>query len=353
MISTVLATLRQTSETNGLIGTFVESINDALSRRFFNFSNCTAAFFFEPGTENFLELFNIVSNVFEQNILRDLINITDLIHTDLKTPPPWAGPDVLPFAGQFLRSAAVHQSAFVNSVDARITSSQPVKRLLEKSHRPHAAVELRSILVAFGSLNLLIKALTTPADLPSSGFIDEFSNHIMSPTVPHVILQLYVNRVQQHFVAEPAPADGLYVRFHGPVNPVAAFVPGQPFYTPVCPAIGSAHAALARLLVAAHRTLCCTPGYTNDILSTTNFVVSFFYMSYDSVWAASRASIPVARAQVRADIAQPPTPRPGAPKTPSGRVVTPTEASRAFRPPSAEAMKNAFLARATSPSKTF
>jgi hypothetical protein len=346
MIPAVLAALRQTPETNALINTFVESIDDALLRRFFGFSNCTAAFFFAPGTENFTELYNIVAYVFEQNIVRDLIDVTNLTPEDIKVMPLWAGPDVQPFAEQYIRSAAVHQSAFVNSIAARITSTEAVKRLLEKSHRPNAIVELRSILMAFGSLNLLIKALKSDAT--------------------HPITQAYLHRVVQTFAAEPTIPDGLYCNFKGAVNVAAECgVPDQPFYTPVRPASGNAHATLAKLLVAAHRTSCCIPGFTNDILSTTNFVVSFLYSSYDSIWTASRTAtlarapappVPAAPA-VRADIVEPPTPRMGAPKTPSGRrAITPTEASRTFRPPSAEAMlkaMNGFSARITSPSATF
>jgi hypothetical protein len=352
MLPAVLTSLEQTRETNGLIHSFVESMNDALSRRFFCFSNCTAAFFFEPGTEDYNELYVCVYNIFEQRILTDLLDTIELFPNDLEKLPLWAGGHVLQFAGQFIRSPGVHQSAFVYTIDERITSTQTVKRLLEKSHRPNAAIELRSILMAFGSLNLLMKAMVT-----SDERIDI-----------HVILKAYTSRVEKFFKAEPTLADGLYVRFRGPVN-TACLLPDEPYYLPVKPATGGAHAALAKLLVAAHRTLCCVPGHATDILATTNFVVSFLYSPCcNHIWTMSRASIPVrapavaaapvASAAPHADLVAPPTPRVGAPKTPSGRVKppTPTEASRTFRPPSAEAMLkaiNGFSSRITSPSNTF
>lgn len=361
MLPAVLTSLELTHETNGLIHSFVESINDALSRRFFSFSTCTAAFFFEPGTENYDELYNVVYKIFEQRILTDLLDITVLFPGDIEGKLPFtAGAHVRQFAGQFIRTPGVHQSAFVSIIDERITTALTVKRLLEKSHRPHAAIELRSILMAFGALNLLIKALTTPGEQPGTCIIGGPS----SPAASHVILKAYTGRLEKTFKAEPALAAGLYVRFNGPLNPFACLIPGEPLYMPVQPASGDAHAALAKLLVAAHRTLCCVPGHATDILATTNFVVSFLNSPCNNrVWTMSRASIPVrapaapapapAAPAPRADLVAPPTPRAGAPKTPSGRVVTPTEASREFRPPSAEAYKNAFSARITSPSNTF
>jgi hypothetical protein len=372
MLPTVLAALRQTPETNSLIHTFVGGINDAFNLTPFAFSNCTASYFFEPGTKNYSALYSIIAD-FESKIMLDLINITTLVQEDLQTHPLWAGPDVLPFAEQYIRSAAAHQSAFVISINNRVII--PARSTLALSHRPNAINELRSILMAFGSLRLLTQALATPADRKSFSVDEE-----PRPAVPHVILRAYLNRVVQNFASEPSLPDGLYVRFLGPMNVAYtySFEPDVPIWTPMPSASGNAHAALARLLVAAHRTSCCIPGFTNDILTTTRFVVSFFYSSYHSIWAASITPPPApaptaapapaaaptaAPAPARADIVQPPTPRPGAPKTPSGRVLTPTESSRTFRPPSAEAMmkamsatsssSNGFLARATSPGKTF
>jgi ApbE superfamily uncharacterized protein (UPF0280 family) len=109
------------------------------------------------------------------------------------------------------------------------------------------------------------------------------------------------------------------------VNPVAVVVPDEPFYTPISRARDSAHATLARLLVAAHRTLCSIPGVTNPILSTTKIVISFLYSSPDFVWEMSRASVPVRVAPAA----------PAAPAAvPAARRMTPTEASRAFVQPS-------------------
>lgn len=340
MLPAFLTALRQTHETNGHISTFVEGINCALSRRFFDFSNCTAAFFFEPGSPNFNELFRAVSNVFEQNIMRDALDIVRLLPDDIKTKgsmPMWAGSDLQPFAEQFIRPATMHQSSFVNSITARIIS--PVKHLLEKSHRPNAANELRAILYAFCSCSLLTKALTSPVA---------------------VISQAYLQRVIQHFATEPVVEQ--VIHFNGPMNQAAAYgLTDEPFYTPVRTASREAHAALAKILVAAHRTLCCLPGSASDIAATTNFVVSFLYTPYVSIWTSSRASIPVKRVTTaaaptaptiqaaptptcgyRADIVAPPTPRPGAPKTPS---------AAAGRAPPVPVVKNTL--RVLSPNDTF
>lgn len=341
MLPAILAAIRQTPESNYIITTFTDGIQCALSRRFFNFSNCTAAFFFEPGTPDFDELFKIVSYDFEQRVLLDLINITDIVPNDLRTrtPPAWGGPDVLTFADQFMRSAAVHHSAFVNSVTARITHTTQTQNLLARSHRVNAQSDLRSILCAFGSIYLLAHTLTTST--------------IITPPHDAVVSRAYLQRVIEHFAIEPVLEQR--VQFNGPVNDASAVMgisSDEPFYTPVRPVSNGSYNALTRLVIAAHRTLCCMPASQIDVLATSNFVISFLYLPPAHIWTVSSstpqppppaptpAPAPVYTSAARTparivrtphhniDIVVPPTPRAGAPQTPSGvRTVPPLGAA--------------------------
>ena len=297
-----------------LLSDFAQGFQAAFDMRFGSFSAFVASTFFEPGHAHNISLFHAIS-AFEQRTLTDLLDIVLVSAQDVSTKnmPAWASPDVLPFADHFLKSFAYHHSTYGMAVHHRLLVTEDVKRLLATSHRASTATdELRNIILTFSSLALMIKVL-----MQTNG------NNTVDPAHTPIAV-MYIQRVIERFRLE-APFDfapGL--RFNGPANPIAPYMPDEPLYMPVRAASPAAHHSLCRLIVAAHRTLTGSSAPARDILTWTQFVLNVFHTAPDAVWKASIESVrirtataaAVVAAPVSVDFMPPPTPRAGAPKAP-------------------------------------
>ncbi len=317
-----------------LLSDFAQGFQGAFEMRFFSFSSFVASTFFDPHGD--MARNNALSQAmtwFEQRTLTDLLDVVQVSAQDVaaKNMPPWASPDVLPFADQFTRSFAYHTSSFAMAVHHRLLATEEVKTLLAASHRSTTAMdELRNMAQAFASLALLVKVL-----MQTNG------NYLVDPTHTPIAV-LYIQRVVERFRLE-APFDfapGL--RFNGPSNPIAPYMPDEPLYLPVRPSTPAAHHSLCKLIVAAHRVLTGSSAPARDILTWTQFVLNAFHTSPEAVWSASVESVRIrtamaaearvasaaasagaragasagASASAAVDIMPPPTPRAGAPRVP-------------------------------------
>lgn len=322
-----------------LLSDFVQGFQAAFDMRFGSFSAFVASTFFEPGHAHNTSLFHAIS-AFEQRTLVDLLDIVLVSTQDVltKNMPAWASPDVLPFADHFLKSFAYHHSTYGMAVHHRLLATEDVKRLLAASHRASTATdELRNIILTFSSLALMVKVL-----MQTNG------NNTVDPAHTPVAV-MYIQRVIERFRLEAPFVFAPGLRFNGPANPIAPYMPDEPLYMPVRAAPPDAHHSLCRLIVAAHRTLTGSSAPARDILTWTQYVLNVFHTTPDAVWKASVESVRIRTAAsaaaaaaasaaavsavpVSVDFMPPPTPRAGAPKAPQAAKKSAAKTAAAAGP---------------------